>query len=817
MSRGTAQYHVLSVAAGEAVRVAANLGADMEVELAPSLEVATARLGRTPKPDLIVVGSSLNPGRAGDDLLSIQPGTQILFMIRPEGLARFRAGLPFMPRLGHALTAPDDAPPADLHRLIREALSAGRDRAEFGTVISRINAQLSRASVKRDLTGNQRRLSERYFSTLLSTVPDAFFALDLDGRLIAFNEPAAALFSIGDRIGEAALSDFIAESALPDLDGLFGRAAAGEIIRLAELPLRSSPPGRTRWIELSLARVPAEAPEAESISGIAREVSERKQLENDLRHLNETLEAQVAERTVALQQSEISMRTVFETSHQNQGLLSPDGNVLYVNKTSLDSIKGRLEDVVGRPFWDTPWFTGTSGMPELVRQAVERVAKGETATVSMPLEMPTGHRVYDFSMRPVFSDSGKVVALVPEAVEITARVQAEEALRQAQKMEAVGQLTGGIAHDFNNLLTIVSGNIDMVMRRLGEDADPRVRRGIESALKGVERASILTQRLLAFSRRQPLDPRPLNVGRLIASMSQMLARTLGETIVIETVVSAGPWRVEVDAHQLENTILNLAVNARDAMPNGGKLTIEASNSQIDRSYASAHPEVAEGSYVVMAVSDTGVGMDAETRAKAFDPFYTTKEVGKGTGLGLSMVYGFVKQSGGHVKIYSEPGQGTTMKVYLPKMVGERPEDVSHATETVEFGRGHETVLVVEDDDDVRAFTVDSLRELGYRVVEAPNGQAALRLMDRPEHVIDLLFTDVVMPEMSGRELADRIQERRPGISILYTSGYTRNAMTNAGRLDPSVDLLPKPFTFANLAEKVRQVLDRNEMEGAADA
>jgi PAS domain S-box-containing protein len=798
--------HILAVVA-EKAKAAAALDPSLMIEDSSSVEDAAARLSRHPRPDLIVIGSAVNAGHAGERLVGADGETPLLFMIRPDRLARFQAGLPFMPRLHRAWTAADDVAPSDLRQLMLDAVASARSRADFGNVMSRINFQLTRRSANGNPRFNQRRLSDRYFTTLLSTAPDAFLALDTHGSLIAFNDAAAELFSIGDEVGDVSLEDFISEDARGDLRSLLTRALQGELIKLAELPLLGTSGGRQRWIELSLAPIRAEATSGVSISGIAREVTERKRLEIELRYMNETLEAQVAERTAALQQSEISIRTVFETSHQNQGLLSPDGTVIYVNKTSLASIKGRLEDVVGRPYWETPWFTGTPGVPQMVKDAISRVAAGESAALSMALDMPTGRRVYDFSMRPVLNEAGAVVAMVPEAVEITARVQAEDALRQSQKMEAVGQLTGGIAHDFNNLLTVIGGNMEMVSRRLGDGVDPRVRRGIDNALNGTERASVLTQRLLAFSRRQSLDPKPLDVGKLINSISQLLARTLGETIVIETVVSAGLWRIEVDTNQLENTILNLAVNARDAMPQGGKLTLEASNSLIDRSYATVHPEVSPGNYVLIAISDTGSGMNSETQARAFDPFFTTKEVGKGTGLGLSMVYGFVKQSGGHVKIYSEVGEGTTIKIYLPRLVGGKDHDDIERPAEAELGVGDETVLVVEDDDDVRAFTVDSLRELGYRVLESHDGPSALRLLDRQEQSVHLLLTDVVMPEMSGRELADAVHARKPDLPVLYTSGYTRNAMAHAGRLGTSVELLAKPFTFAELATKVREILD----------
>jgi len=389
---------------------------------------------------------------------------------------------------------------------------------------------------------------------------------------------------------------------------------------------------------------------------------------------------------------------------------------------------------------------------------------------------------------------------------IAEREAAAEALRQAQKMEAVGQLTGGIAHDFNNLLTIITGNLDIIDRSLGKD-EVRVRRAAGHARKGAERAASLTQRLLAFSRRQPLAPKPIDVDRLVLGMSDLLNRALGETIRLETITTPGLWRVEADPNQLENSLLNLAVNARDAMPGGGKLTIETANAHLDESYAAAHTGVAQGNYVVIAVSDTGVGMSKETLERVFEPFFTTKEVGRGTGLGLSMVYGFVKQSGGHVKVYSEEGQGTTVKIYLPRLlsVGAPEEETEEPLLSGEH-RG-ETILVAEDDEDVRAYTAEILRELGYSVVEAHDGPAALKLLAQPEIKVDLLLTDVVMPEMSGRELVEQALRLRPGLKVLYTSGYTRNAIVHDGRLDRGVEMIAKPFTYHALSAKVRELLE----------
>jgi PAS domain S-box-containing protein len=393
------------------------------------------------------------------------------------------------------------------------------------------------------------------------------------------------------------------------------------------------------------------------------------------------------------------------------------------------------------------------------------------------------------------------------AGEVERRAEAEEALHQAQKMETLGQLTGGVAHDFNNLLQIVSGNIDLILRNLAPD-DAKLRRAADNAARGAERAAVLTQRLLAFSRRQPLAPKPIDPNRLVSGMSELLHRTLGETIEVETVLASGLWPVEVDPNQLENALLNLAVNARDAMQEGGKLTIETCNTHLDRSYAAQNAGVVPGQYVAICVTDTGGGMSEEVVGRAFEPFFTTKEVGKGTGLGLSMVYGFVKQSGGHLKIYSEPGEGTCVKIYLPRMLGEKAQAEEEVEVPAPEGGRDETILVCEDDDDVRAFTVEVLRELGYHVIEAPDGPSALRLLERQEGRVDLLFTDVVLPGgMTGSVLAGAAREKRPGLKVLFTTGYARNAIVHHGRLDAGVALITKPFTYSDLAARVREMLD----------
>ena len=390
--------------------------------------------------------------------------------------------------------------------------------------------------------------------------------------------------------------------------------------------------------------------------------------------------------------------------------------------------------------------------------------------------------------------------------EVGKRLEAEEALRQAQKMEAIGQLTGGVAHDFNNLLTVILGGLETIRRAQPED--PRVLRAADMALQGTQRAAGLTSRLLAFSRRQPLAPKPLDLNVVVRDMTELLHRTLGEHIELEGVMAPRLWMVDADKNQLESAIVNLAVNSRDAMPNGGKLTIETANAALDESYAQTDAEVIPGQYVMLSVSDNGTGMSPETLARVFEPFFTTKEVGRGTGLGLSMVYGFVKQSGGHVTIYSEPNQGTTVKLYFPRYLGQDSTRETVAEERVPRAARGEVILLVEDNDDVRNHSASVLRELGYEVLEAAHPDDAERILHANQQ-IDLLFTDVVLPSKSGRVLAETAKVLRKGIRILYTTGYSRNAIVHQGRLDADVNLITKPFTFDQLAMKVRDVLDRN--------
>jgi signal transduction histidine kinase/ActR/RegA family two-component response regulator len=404
----------------------------------------------------------------------------------------------------------------------------------------------------------------------------------------------------------------------------------------------------------------------------------------------------------------------------------------------------------------------------------------------------------------------KVTRDITERAEADRKLkEAQEQLAAAQKMEAVGQLSGGIAHDFNNLMMIVIGNLETAHRQTQPiaKANPNLDRAIGNAMRGAQRAAALTSRLLAFSRRQPLDPKPLDVNKFLAAAAEFMQRSLGETVDVEAVGSAGLWQIEADPNHLESALVNLAINSRDAMPEGGKITIEATNVYADEDYCQVNPDLTPGQYVLICVSDTGSGMPPDVLSRAFEPFFTTKELGHGTGLGLSQVYGFIKQSGGHVKIYSEVGHGTTVKLYLPRHTRRVDEDAEES-KPIALGEQGEVILVVEDNDDLRAYLAEVLRELGYTVLLAPAGRSALALLEQGSRRIDLLLTDVVMPGINGRELGRQAQALRPGLRVLYMTGYSRNAVVHQGRLDEGVQLLQKPISQAILAARVRDLLDR---------
>ncbi|HEY1795175.1 MAG TPA: CHASE3 domain-containing protein, partial [Stellaceae bacterium] len=398
------------------------------------------------------------------------------------------------------------------------------------------------------------------------------------------------------------------------------------------------------------------------------------------------------------------------------------------------------------------------------------------------------------------AEGGAVVTML----DISERRRAEEGLRQAQRLDSMGRMTGAVAHDFNNLLTVIIGSLDLLRRAVtGND---RALSRINMMTIAAERASTLTKQLLAFARRQPLQPQIVNPGSIVQGILPLIQRAAGEAITVETVIGAGLWNTAVDAAEFQSALLNLTINARDAIADSGKLTLELANAMLDDDYAAQHAEVEPGQYVMFAITDTGKGMDAATIERALDPFFTTKPPGQGTGLGLPQVYGFVKQTGGHLKIYSEVGEGTTVKLYLPRSLGQ--ETVHVGPVAVPAITGKETVLLVDDDEIVRDTVAAMLEDFGFTVIQAPGGTEALTILEQGA-AIDLLLTDVVMPgEISGRVLAERAAKVKPGLKVLFTSGYTENAIVHNGRLDPGVELLSKPYGRDQLAAKVRRILDR---------
>jgi PAS domain S-box-containing protein len=540
-----------------------------------------------------------------------------------------------------------------------------------------------------------------------------------------------------------------------------------------------------------------------------------------------------------LRRNESRLRAILDTVPVGVVIAGPNGEVLDGNRQLERFLGPETRRAVSFFRWPLSHADGTP-LHE-TELPVYRVLHGEAEMAEIECIAETGDGTRHWIRKiaaPIRELSGKVVGAVASVIDIdrekraeeilerqvaarteelenanrtlvaemTSRQDAEQQVRQLQKMEAIGHLSGGIAHDFNNMLAVVMSALSMMERRLAK-GETDYAKYLEMARDGAMRAANLTKRLLAFSRQQPLAPVSVDANKLVASMSDLLRRTLGSNIQLETVLAGGLWLTHVDANQLESAILNLALNARDAMDQQGQLTIETANYLLDEAYARQN-NVPSGQYVLIAVTDTGAGMSPAVIAKAFDPFFTTKEIGKGTGLGLSMVYGFVKQSGGHIKIYSEPDEGTTVKIYLPRFYGaEGSTSEAVGREPAKSDGQGQLVLLVEDEDSVRTLTADSLRELGYSVIEAASAAAALRELDANPQIA-LLFTDIVMPDMNGRQLADEAVRRRPGLRVIYTTGFTRNAVVHNGVLDAGVNFLPKPFTLQQLGDKVREVLAR---------
>jgi PAS domain S-box-containing protein len=639
--------------------------------------------------------------------------------------------------------------------------------------------------------------SEAEFRTFAQAMPNHVWASPPDGQLDWFNQRVYDYsgFTAGSLDGTGWTQMVHPEDLARAGERWSASLQSGQIYQ-TEFRLKRSD-GSYRW---HLARaVPIQDAGGKIIRwiGTNTDIEDERRASHELSALNETLEQRVAEEAAERDR-------LWQTSQDLLVVVEPDGTFKSANPAWETVLGWQPDEVIGKNHLDFVYPEDRPGSQGALDEALE--------TPLPAFENRCVHKDGSFrwiswiaaSENDLVYATGRNITAEKEAS--TQLQLAQEALRQSQKMEAVGQLTGGIAHDFNNMLAVVVGSLELLGRRL-PGTDIRAQRYLSAAADAARRGSILTQRLLAFSRQQPLEPEPLDANKLVAGMSDLLRHSIGVEVRLETVLAGGLWRTHADPNQLENVILNLAVNARDAMPEGGRLTIETQNTHLDERYAATHPGVSAGQYVLIAVTDTGSGMPAEVIEKAFDPFFTTKPLGKGTGLGLSQVYGFVKQSGGHVKIYSEAGHGTTIKIYLPRLVGTVPEDTQEIpARTLPLGDSHEVVLVVEDEPDVRRFSVEALKELGYQVLEADGASTALQLLDAHPEIV-LLFTDVVMPEVNGAKLADEARRRRPNLKILFTTGYTRNAVVHNGVLDSGVEMIGKPFTLDALALKLRFVLE----------
>ena len=479
--------------------------------------------------------------------------------------------------------------------------------------------------------------------------------------------------------------------------------------------------------------------------------------------------------------------------------MSLDGTLLDANATSLAGIDASVDDVVGLPFWETPWFSGTPGMPEFVRNAIPRVSNGETVRQEIRVKLPVGGwRWFDFVMRPLRDGQGTVIAIVPEAVELTARREAEEALRHAQKMEAIGQLTGGVAHDFNNLLTVIRSSADLL--RLRDLPEERRRRYVNAISETADRAAKLTSQLLAFSRRQPLKPLVFDLAQQVEDIADMLKTVLGSSIGLQLQIAERPLVVEADISQFETSLVNLTANARDAMAGHGTLVIHVMRAPQP---PAALGKAVTAEFVAISVRDTGCGIAAHDLERIFEPFFTTKEVGRGTGLGLAQVYGFARQSDGVVTVESEVGQGTNFTIYLP--ISGKPmhtaREERNSVQSLSADRG--CVLVVEDNRDVGEFSCQLLRELGYKSVLARNADDALRLLDENADGFDIVFSDIVMPGMDGVSLGREIRRRWSTKPVILTTGYSQT-LASEGR--HGFELLQKPYSVEDLSHILRTAL-----------
>ena len=671
--------------------------------------------------------------------------------------------------------------------------------AEDGTVARLIGVSLD--ITDRREADEERRLGHALLRGIIETAPGLIYAKDRDGRMLIANSPTLALIGKPwEEVRGRTDREFLQDAGQADTVMRNDRRVLdhGETIELEEV-LGTGGKAPRIWLSTKTP-LRAENGVITGMVGMSVDITTRKQAETELQLLNATLEARVAERTAERDRA-------WKNSQDLQVVVDREGIMRAANPAWTTILGWRTDEIVGQH---------VSALIHPDDLASSHAAHARALVDQLPAhETRFGHR--DGGYRTIawvatteaglIYASGRNVTAEREQAQALARV--EELLRQSQKMEAVGQLTGGIAHDFNNLLGAITGSLELLQRRVEIGQFDNLERYTSAAVAAAERAASLTQRLLAFARRQPLDPKRVDANRLVAGMEDLIGRTLGPAITLEMLLAGDLWPTLCDPNQLESAILNLAINARDAMPDGGRLTIETANVDLDDGYArSQGGEVRPGQYVAIVATDTGVGMSSDIVARAFDPFFTTKPIGQGTGLGLSMLYGFVKQSEGHVRVTSDPGRGTTFRLYLPRQ-GEAADQDGPASgptkPTPSAGLG-ETVLVVDDEPTLRMLVTETLEELGYAAIQAGDGISALRIV-QSDASIDLLVTDVGLPGLNGRQLAEAARTVRPTLPVLFITGYAYNAAIGNGTvLEPGMEIITKPFALDVLARKIRAMI-----------
>ena len=797
----------------------------------PDRARAAVRAGVPPTVCVFMDGERTPPALVRD-LRAAWEAVHLMFVAAAVSVSRLRRDLSRTPGIGADTVVFGDDDQALAAQIVL-ADNVARRRRKLRTTLDRANRQLA-TSRPVDGVGVRRMLiAERYLDSFLEQADDAIIGLDADARVLYWNQSAAAMFGLTASQATGLLSHQLPFWS-PAVDDAIS-ALRGGGTRVSEEIVFDAAAGRS-LLDVVFSPVLDDGGSLIGLLLIARDAS--------LRHGRQEAEREVSRAlTERAEEERRRLEMLFESAPGFMAVtMGPQHVFEMVNRAYLETLGDRA--LLARSV--------DSAFPDLAEQPFRRLrdqvyASGEAfigRAYPVLVQRHAGNgveqRYLDFVYQPILGRDGAIIGIFCQGSDVTEQKlmhdrllqhqdelermvaersgelhQAQLALQQSQKLEAIGKLTGGVAHDFNNILQVVGSNLELLAQQHADH--PATQSRIDSALGAVERGARLAADLLAFARRQPLQPVATSVARVMRDMDDLLRRALGEAVEVEMVFGGGLWSALVDRNQLENVLLNLAINARDAMEGAGHLTIEASNTMLDHQYVQNHAEVAAGQYVMLAISDTGCGMPPEVLAQAFEPFYTTKREGHGTGLGLSMAYGFVKQSGGHIKIYSEPGSGTTVKIYLPRSFQAEVEISLPRSGPVPGGS--ETVLVVEDDAAVQAVVVDQLAGLGYTVLRASDAQAALNVLQSGV-AVDLLFTDVVMPgPLRSVDLARQAKQMLPRLGVLFTSGYTQNAIVHGGRLDVGVELLSKPYLREDLARRVRKVLDQRpaDPEEAAPA